>query len=101
MKKFWLPLLGVTFLLLAPTTFAGEFGPSPGWFSGLLGQIVAIFTGDQTGQPGDDPELGSIYVPHGNSLNSGDPELGSMYPPGGNSLNGDDPEIGSIYTPSG
>lgn len=80
MKKYWLPTVFALFLLLTPAAFAGDGDEQPGFFADLLSQLVALFVGDETG----DPELGTHCPPGGNNATSGDdPELGTYYPPSG------------------
>lgn len=80
MKKYWLPTVFALFLLLTPAAFAGDGDEQPGFFADLISQLVALFVGDETG----DPEVGLIYPPSGNNVAGGeDPEVGMYYPPGG------------------
>ena len=98
MKKYWLPTVFALFLLLTPAAFAGDGDEQPGFFADLLSQFVALFVGDETG----DPELGMYYPPSGNNATGDDPELGMYYPPGGNNVTGgEDPEVGMYYPPGG
>lgn len=98
MKKYWLPTVFALFLLLTPATFAGDGDEEPGFFADLFSQLVALFVGDETG----DPELGSYYPPFGNNVTGEEPELGLNYPPYGNNVTGEeDPELGHLYPPFG
>lgn len=45
MKKQWLPLVFVVFLMLAPVASADD-GSASGFLEGLIGQLVAFFVGD-------------------------------------------------------
>lgn len=91
MKKSWLSLLFAAFLLAAPTVSAGD-GSAAGVLEELIGQLVALFVGD---------ELGSYYPPSGQALTGDEPEIGNYYPPGGQAVSGTDPELGSYYPPNG